>query len=91
MKNLEQREGFKNRHIDLLPEQIRKINIVTKDINGEHIYLCEWRPFDKKSVSAVKKCQQKGIWGPLKLLEVDMQVLAFTLGNKMILSLSGLS
>lgn len=47
MKNLEPREGFKNRHIESLPDYNCVIEIVHKDIDGEHIYKCNWKPFNK--------------------------------------------
>lgn len=47
MKNLEQRNGFLNRHTNGLPNKTTKIKVVIKDFDGEHIYLCVWKPFDK--------------------------------------------
>lgn len=46
MKNLEPREGYLNRHIDPLPKEKCIIEIVHKDIDGEHLYKCEWNPFN---------------------------------------------
>jgi len=51
MKNLEQREGFVNRNTNGLPDKKARMKVVTKDIDGEHIYLCEWKPFDKSQYS----------------------------------------
>lgn len=44
MKNLEQREGFANRHTDGLPDQKCTMNVV---VDG-NIHLCHWHPFDKR-------------------------------------------
>ena len=47
MKNLEQREGFVNRHTNDLPKERCVMKVITKDVYGEHIYLCEWKPFNR--------------------------------------------
>jgi hypothetical protein len=47
MKNLENREGYKNRHVHGLPDKATEMKIVTKDVDGENIYFCEWFPADK--------------------------------------------
>ena len=47
MRNTEQREGFVNRHTEGLPDKKCLIMVVTKGFSGEHISLCEWKPFDK--------------------------------------------
>lgn len=49
MKNLKPREGFKNRHIDPLPDYDCVIEIVHNDIDGEHICKCNWKPFNKNN------------------------------------------
>lgn len=46
-KNLTPREGWKNRNVDPLPTEISKIKIIVMDVDGEHIHLCKWEPFDK--------------------------------------------
>lgn len=46
MENLEPREGYLNRHIDPLPKEKCIIEIVHKDVDGEHLYKCEWNPFN---------------------------------------------
>ena len=38
------KEGFVNRHTNGLPDKITTMRVVTKDVDGEHIYLCEWKP-----------------------------------------------
>lgn len=53
MKNLEPRQGFKNRHTDGLPDTVCLIWIIKKDSEGEHIYLCEWEPFDKSQYTEI--------------------------------------
>lgn len=47
MKNLEQKDGFINRHINGLPNKKCIIKIITNDINGEQEHMCNWIPFDK--------------------------------------------
>lgn len=47
MKNIEQREGWVNRHTSGLPTKPAVMRVVTKDVDGEHVDLCEWTPFDK--------------------------------------------
>jgi len=37
MRNLEQREGFVNRHTDGLPKEKCAMKVITKDVDGEHI------------------------------------------------------
>jgi len=37
MKNLEKRNGFKNRHTDRLPTEKANMKVVTNDVDGEHI------------------------------------------------------
>ncbi len=43
MKNLEQREGFKNRHTDPLPDKIIIIKVILNE-GDRDICLCEWEP-----------------------------------------------
>ena len=45
-KNLEQRKGFINRHVDGLPKEATIIHVVGKDVYGDSstIYLCQWKP-----------------------------------------------
>jgi hypothetical protein len=68
MKNLEQREGFVNRHTNKLPDKITTMRVVTKDVDGEHIYLCEWKPFDK-SQYLKENMSADGYLGTLKVIE----------------------
>lgn len=44
MKNLEPKTGYKNRHIDKLPVKECDIEIIYKDTEGEHPFLCRWKP-----------------------------------------------
>lgn len=46
MKNLEPREGYLNRHINPLPKEKCIIEIINKDVDGEHLYKCEWNPLN---------------------------------------------
>lgn len=52
MLNLQNRTGFKNRHTDGLPTQKTCMKVVNVDMDGEHILLCEWKPFHKQKTAA---------------------------------------
>lgn len=67
-KNLEKREGFLNRHVVGLPKQKAVIKIVTKDIDGEHIDLCEWSPFDPNNYKGAT-LPGKDFLGTAKVIE----------------------
>ena len=45
-KNLEKREGFINRNIHGMPEEPSIIKVVRDDVDGEHEYICQWKPFN---------------------------------------------
>jgi hypothetical protein len=47
MLNTTQRPGYKNRHTEPLPNTKEIIKIITNDISGEHIDICEWHPHIK--------------------------------------------
>jgi uncharacterized phage protein (TIGR01671 family) len=47
MKNLEQKEGFFNRHINPLPKHKAVIKIITKGHNGQFNFVCNWKPFEE--------------------------------------------
>jgi hypothetical protein len=68
MKNLEQREGFVNRNTNGLPDKITTMRVVTKDVDGEHIYLCEWKPFDKSQYSK-ENMPADGYLGTVNVIE----------------------
>ena len=68
MKNLEQREGFVNRHTNGLPYKTTIMRVVTKDVDGEHIYLCKWKPFDKSQYSK-EKVPVDGYLGTVEVIE----------------------
>jgi hypothetical protein len=68
MKNLEQREGFVNRNTNGLPDKTTTMRVVTKDVDGEHIYLCEWKPFDKSQYSK-ENMRGDGYLGTVKVIE----------------------
>ena len=46
MKNYIRREGYLNRHNEPLPNERVVINIAYEDSDGEHKFLCEWKPYD---------------------------------------------
>lgn len=68
MKNLENREGYFNRHLDPLPNKSLEIEIITKDITGEFNYICLWQPFRKEFYSE-KNLPGKGYLGTAKIVE----------------------
>ena len=47
MKNLEKRNGFKNRHIDGLPTK----KVIMKVVTNDGVMLCQWKPFNKEEYS----------------------------------------
>lgn len=47
MTTTSQKQGYLNRHTDGLPKEKCLIKIITNDIEGEHIFLCEWIPFNE--------------------------------------------
>lgn len=67
MKNLQPREGFKNRHIDGLPEDICEMKIIDKDSYGENIILCEWTPLSKRNPD--HGTPYEGYLGTVKVIE----------------------
>jgi len=68
MRNLEQREGFINRHIYGLPKANCTMKVVTMDVNGEHIFTCEWIPFDKNQYTE-KNIPGDGYLGTAKVID----------------------
>jgi len=68
MKNLQQRDGFVNRHTNSLPKEMCIMKVVTKDVDGEHIHLCEWKPFDKNQYMKIDlPCE--GYLGTAKVIQ----------------------
>jgi len=47
IKILKKKNGFKNRHLDGLPDKKVNMKVVINDVDGERIMLCEWNPFNK--------------------------------------------
>lgn len=45
--NMEQRDGWLNRHTDPLPKTEVVMVIVSRDVSGEEELLCHWYPFNK--------------------------------------------
>ena len=76
MKNLEQKEGFINRHINGLPNKITTMEVVIKDINGEHIYLCKWKPFKKYQYSK-ENMPDDGYLGTAKVIKGTYKGIGF--------------
>ena len=61
-------EGFVNKHTNKLPDKITTMRVVTKDVYGEHIYLCEWKPFDKSQYSK-ENMPADGYLGTVKVIK----------------------
>ena len=76
-KNLEKREGFLNRHVDGLPKQKVVMKVVTNDSQGEHIDLCEWRPFDPKNYKEGVEIPGKDYLGTVKIIEGKFKGIGF--------------
>lgn len=67
MKNLANRKGFINRHIEGMPKQRCKVKVVTNDVDRENIFICEWEPLDKSMRG--EDYAQKGYLGTVKIIE----------------------
>ena len=76
MKNSQQREGFINRHINGLPDYKCTMRVVTNDVDGEHIYLCEWKPFDKSQYTQINM-PVKGYLGTASVIEGSYKGIGF--------------
>lgn len=76
MKNLEKRNGFKNRHIDGLPNETVNMKVVNCDVDGEHIILCEWNLFNKEEYSA-ENMPADGYLGTAKVIEKQLNGIGF--------------
>lgn len=46
MKNLEERHGYANRNIVGVPKEKCVIRVIVPDYDGEHLYICEWIPYN---------------------------------------------
>jgi hypothetical protein len=68
MKNLEEREGFINRHTNGLPKEKCVMRVVVKDVDREYIHLCQWEPFDK-SKHTKNNMPSEGYLGTVKVIE----------------------
>lgn len=76
MKNSEQREGFLNRHTNGLPDKSCAMRVITKDVDGEHIYLCEWEPFDKSQYNE-SNMTSEGYLGTVRVIEGKYKGIGF--------------
>lgn len=65
-KNLQPKEGYKNRHIDGVPDKETVIEVITKDIKGTHRDVCLWKPFNKDDY-ALKDMPSAGYLGTAKV------------------------
>lgn len=77
MKNLQKRKGFKNRHIDGLPTEKVIMKVVTYDVDGETIFICQWQPFDKNQYSDDEIMPHKGYLGTAKVIEEKFNGIGF--------------
>ena len=76
MKNLEKRNGFKNRHLDGLPTEKVNMKVITNDVDGEHIILCEWEPFNKKEYNS-ENVPNDGYLGTVRAIEGHFNGIGF--------------
>lgn len=76
MKNLEQREGFVNRHTSGLPDKKCTMTVCTEDVSGKHNYLCEWTPFDKSQYNEVNM-PSEGYLGTAEVIEGEYKGIGF--------------
>lgn len=76
MKNLEKKDNFKNRHIDGLPTEKVNMKVVTNDVDGEHIMLCEWKPFNKDEYSKTNM-PADGYLGTARVIQKQLYGIGF--------------
>lgn len=68
MINLKKIKGFKNRHIDGLPVKKANMKVIINDVDGEHIMLCEWKPFNKDDYTK-ENMPSNGYLGAVKVIQ----------------------
>ena len=66
------KEGFVNRHTHGLPDKITTLRIV----DGENVYLCEWKPFDKNHYSK-ENMPAEGYLGTAEVIEGGFKGIGF--------------
>jgi hypothetical protein len=76
MKNLELREGYKNRHVDGLPKEKTVMTVIHSDTDGEHSYVCEWTPFNKESYKEWN-IPSEGYLGTVQVIEGRFKGIGF--------------
>lgn len=76
MKNLKNREGYKNRHTDELPKEACIIKIIHEDSFGEAIFLCEWKPFNEQEYTN-KMLPDKGYLGTAEVISGTFKGIGF--------------
>ena len=76
MNNLEKRNGYKNRHIDGLPTEKVSMKVVTNDVEGEHIMLCSWKPFNEEEYTK-NKIPADGYLGTATVIEGQFNGIGF--------------
>lgn len=54
MKTTTPLTGYKNRHTEPLPNTPEIIKIITNDIEGEHIDICQWEPHVKDIYAGIQ-------------------------------------
>lgn len=88
MKNLKERIGFKNRHTDGLPKEKVNMKVIINNVDGEHIMLCEWKPFNAKDFTGKKSPAKfggtqyvdkpaKGYLGTVKVIQEQFNGIGF--------------
>jgi hypothetical protein len=76
MKNLEKRNGFKNRHTDGLPTEKVNMKVITNQADVEHIMLCKWKPFNKNEYTS-KNMPSDGYLGTVKVIEENFNGIGY--------------
>ena len=70
---LASRKGFKNRHIDKIPNDVKEIYIVARLDGGESIELCEWTPNPVIDTSG----PGKGFLGSARMIRYNFHGVSF--------------
>lgn len=76
IKILKKKNGFKNRHLDGLPDKKVNMKVVINDVDGERIMLCEWNPFNKNEYFK-SDLPADGYLGTVKVIEDKFNGIGF--------------
>jgi len=76
MKNLREREGYKNRNIDGMPDQACLMNVIHEDHDGEIVFKCKWHPFDRQQHTK-DNIPENGYFGTAVVIEGRLKGIGF--------------